>query len=107
MKIEEWLGKVREEINRIKKSRSRDRLEYLTNILKCNRAIVSSCQGWKYWLDNPTIMNSFSEDDLKRIFEEFKVIAVMFLENDVRWTKYLQSKLELEKEEDEPSQFYI
>jgi len=110
MKVNEWLKRVNKEIERIKKDTPKDRLEYASHILKCNKAILASCQGWLTWLSSPGILNRFDEEELKTILDEFKSIALEFLDNDLKWTMVLSKKLglsDITADDKERSKAYI
>ena len=90
-----WIRKVKKHIIEIESLDPKDRLEIVSAILKCNNAVAGSVNGWATWISNPSIMNSFTEEDLKTILEEFKKVAIPFLKNDVKWTEYLLKKMNI------------
>lgn len=63
-----------------------DRLSVYSSLIKLNSALFESVRGWDSWLRNPTFMESFSHEELKEIFKEFRDVALRFLEEDVKWT---------------------
>mgnify|MGYP000678048028 CR=1 FL=1 len=99
MSASKWIRKVEENIKEIRELNPSDRLEIVSAIAKCNNAITASVGGWATWLSSPTLMNELSEDELKAILEEFKEIAIQFLENDIKWTKLMNGRLKAKKKE--------
>lgn len=104
--LEDWINKVRETIKEIESLEAKDRLECVSGINKCNKAILASYMGWNSWLSNPIVMNDFTEEDLKQILAEFKEVAVTILKNDLKWTLYVLKKLK-DNELRSDVQFYV
>jgi len=100
LNIKEWIKKVEKEIIDISSNKPNDRLDYNDSIYKCNIAIGASLNGWSEWLENPSIMNKFTQDELSEIHEEFKKIALLFLSYDIKWTKKLSKKFKIKDTED-------
>ena len=82
-----WVKDTNKEKKKIKKLSPKDRLEYISSIVRCSNAIAASINGWTAWLTRPDIMNSFTKEDLEKIFYEFKKIALFMLEFDIDWSK--------------------
>jgi hypothetical protein len=70
----------------VKKLEPHDRLSAYSALIKMNTALYESVRGWDSWLRNPIFMDTFSMEELKEIFVQFKEICTRFLEEDVRWT---------------------
>lgn len=89
MKTNEWISKVEEEILAISNLEAKDRLETLDYVYRCLSAIDASLEGWSEWIGNPSIMNTFNEDDLNEMLDDFKKITALLLRHDIKWTKKL------------------
>lgn len=70
----------------IKKLDPNDRLGLYASLIKMNSSLFESVRGWDSWLRNPAFIDTFSEEELKDIYKEFKDVCVRFLEEDVKWT---------------------
>lgn len=81
-----WTDEREKVLDEIKKMSPDDRLSVYSSLIKLNSALFESVRGWDSWLRNPTFMESFSHEELKEIFKEFKDVALRFLEDDVKWT---------------------
>jgi hypothetical protein len=51
-----------------------------------NSVLFESVRGWDSWLRNPSFIDTFTEEELKDIFKQFKDVCLRFLEEDVKWT---------------------
>jgi len=91
--LKDWIKTTEKSLNKIKKLKSKDRLETLASIQLCNESIYSSVMGWSAFIQRPKVMNHFSDIELKKLLEIFKDIAVIFLETDIASTKKIRSKL--------------
>ncbi len=76
-------GKLLEDIKKLDPA---DRLGLYASLIRMNSALFDSVRGWDGWLRNPAFIDTFSEEELKDIFKQFKDVCVRFLEEDVRWT---------------------
>jgi len=95
--IKEWIKKVERHLNTIKNYKTTDRLSTVSGITQCVSCIGGSVNGWISWLSDPRIMNSFNEDELIELFNEFKRLSIKMLELDIEWTKKkLNKKKEIE-----------
>jgi hypothetical protein len=81
-----WTEEREKVLDEIKKMSPDDRLSVYSSLIKLNSALFESVRGWDSWLRNPTFMESFSHEELKEIFKEFRDVALRFLEEDVKWT---------------------
>jgi len=104
---DKWIRHVLKEINGIKNLVPKDRLESVSSILKCNNAVLASYEGWMVWLSDPGIMSQFTPEDLELVLTEFKELSVKFMENDIKWTKFLQNKLAAKKNDSKKGNQYI
>ncbi len=84
------------QLKKIKSLSPKDRLDMVEAIALMDRYILSSCQGWAQWIYNPLVINRFNEKELKEFYEQFKKIAMEFIEFDKKATKKLKP---LSKEE--------
>ncbi len=85
----EMLMKIQKEIDGLNPT---DRLSHVSGIVMCISAINNSMIGWSKWLISPSVMNKFSEQELKKIFEYFKALSINILEEDMYWTRKKQKK---------------
>ena len=81
-----WAEERAKALEEIKKLGPVDRLGLYSSLIKMNSALFESVRGWDSWLRNPTFIDTFTEEELKEIYEEFKNVCVHFLEEDVKWT---------------------
>ena len=100
MNIKDWIKKVQEEMLSFSKHKPKDRLDYINSIYRTHLAVAASLQGWREWLESPGIMNNFSEEELNEIYEGFKKEAIFFLEYDIKWTKILAKKFDINEKDD-------
>jgi len=70
----------------LKKLEPTDRLSLYSSLIKLNSALFESVRGWDSWLRNPAFMDTFSQEELKEIFTNFKDVTTSFLEEDIKWT---------------------
>jgi len=91
-KLEEWIRQTKENLERIKKLKSKDRLGTLANIQLCNEAIYASVVGWNTFLERPKVMNQFTDLELKKVFSTFQEISLKFLETDIEAVKKVKKK---------------
>jgi len=82
-----WIKSIKKIRKEIKSLEPKDRLGYVTAVACCVAAIANSMHGWKKWLIHPEVMNSFSEEELDKLFEVFKKLALETLKEDINWTK--------------------
>jgi len=87
-----WIKDLKKWMKLISNLKPKDRLEKVSGIIKCNRAVADSVAGWANWLIRPELMNEFTEEELAEILNEFREIAISFLKFDLKWTKYLSQK---------------
>jgi len=83
----EWIEKLEKYIKEIKETKPKDRLEFFSTIYQMIIRIGSSLSGWLQWLIDPTILDRFSEEEVEDLFQEFRSLAIKFLELDKKWTK--------------------
>jgi len=81
-----WTDERTKALEDIKKLEPSDRLGLYASLIRMNSALFESVRGWDSWLRNPSFIETFSEEELKQIYKEFKDVCVRFLEEDVRWT---------------------
>lgn len=93
-----WEIQVEKAIKQLKKMQPSDRMEYHSAIQVCNNAVWGTVKGWLEWIINPDTMKEFEEEEFKEMFQQFRSLAIAFLEHDVKWTKRLKSKLDKQKE---------
>jgi hypothetical protein len=81
-----WTEDRSKALDDIKKLDPADRLGLYASLIRMNSALFESVRGWDSWLRNPSFIETFTEDELKEIYKQFKDVCVQFLEEDVRWT---------------------
>ncbi len=77
------------QLEKVKSLRPRDRLDRVGAMALMDQYILDSCQGWAQCIINPTLINRFNEEELKEIYEQFKEIALEFLEFEMNTLKKL------------------
>ncbi len=93
----DWIKEVEKEKEKIKKWKIEDRLSYLAKLTFMNGTVASSVAGWQQWLSNAITMQNFSEEELKKLVDEFEKITLAFLDLDIKYTKFLKTRLEKQK----------
>jgi hypothetical protein len=81
-----WTEERAKALEDIKKLDPADRLGLYASLIRMNSALFESIRGWDSWLRNPSFIDTFSEEELKQIYKEFRDVCVRFLEEDVKWT---------------------
>jgi hypothetical protein len=81
-----WTDERTKALEDIKKLEPADRLGLYASLIRMNSALFESVRGWDSWLRNPAFIDTFSEEELKEIYKQFKDVCVRFLEEDVKWT---------------------
>jgi hypothetical protein len=81
-----WTDERSKALDDIKKLEPVDRLGLYASLIRMNSALFESVRGWDSWLRNPSFIETFSEEELKDIFKQFKDVTLRFLEEDVKWT---------------------
>ena len=81
-----WTEERNKALDEIKKLEPIDRLGLYASLIRMNSALFESVRGWDSWLRNPSFIDTFSEEELKDIFKQFKDVCLRFLEEDVKWT---------------------
>ena len=81
-----WTDERTKVLAELKKLEPTDRLSLYSSLIKLNSALFESVRGWDSWLRNPPFMDTFSQEELKDIFTNFKDVTTSFLEEDIKWT---------------------
>ncbi len=81
-----WTEERAKALDEIKKLEPADRLGLYASLIRMNSALFESVRGWDSWLRNPSFIETFTEEELKDIFKQFKGVCLQFLEEDVKWT---------------------
>jgi len=89
-------------LDEIKKFDPADRLGLYASLIRMNSALFESVRGWDSWLRNPTFIDTFTQEELKEIFGQFKEVCVRFLEEDVRWTGKKEKSLPMAAKTSKP-----
>ena len=87
---ERWIKPVQDALARIRElseKEDKDRLENVRSIklslFYLNRSII----GWNRWVNNPTAMANFSEEELEEIERRLSSLVSSFLDYDIEVTK--------------------
>ncbi|MGD0688294.1 MAG: DUF2153 family protein [Candidatus Bathyarchaeia archaeon] len=81
-----WTEERTKALDDIKKLDPADRLGLYACLIRMNSVLFESVRGWDSWLRNPSFIDTFTEEELKDIFKQFKDVCLRFLEEDVKWT---------------------
>lgn len=81
-----WTEERTKILEDLKKLDPSDRLGFYSALIRLNSALFESVRGWDSWLRNPSFIDTFSQEELKDIFNEFKDVCTRFLEEDIKWT---------------------
>lgn len=81
-----WTEDRAKALEDIRKLEPSDRLGLYASLIRMNSVLFESVRGWDSWLRNPSFIETFSEEELKDIYKQFKDVCVRFLEEDVKWT---------------------
>lgn len=81
-----WNKRVKDVLELIKSTESKDRLGYVASIALCPKAISDSMQGWLFWASNSQIMSNFDEPTLQKFQEKLRATAIELLEFDLETT---------------------
>lgn len=81
-----WTEERSKALEEIKKLEPVDRLGLYASLIRMNSALFESVRGWDSWLRNPSFMETFTEEELKDIYKQFRDVCLRFLEEDVKWT---------------------
>jgi len=81
-----WSKRMMESLRRLNDRSPKDRLETCSLIMGYLQLATQSIVGWIYWLNNPTLMSDFSEEDLEEILSEIRRFVNDFIALDVKYT---------------------
>ena len=95
-----WLEVTKKLLEEIGKMKPKDRLSYVSSLAGCNAIIARSVGGWAQWLADSRIMVKMTEEELKKIFQEFHRLTKGFLDLDLKVTE--QYSKNGSEEEDNP-----
>ena len=117
---ERWIQDCRRILDQIKKLKDiegRDRLDMVRTIRFSLYALQRSVSGWIEWVNNPDIMASFSQDELKEINKNLAKLTQSFIEYDCEMTSRAQRDLTIrapetqgesaQKQKDKTEMFYV
>jgi len=97
-----WTEERTKALDEIKKLDPNDRLGLYASLIRMNSALFESVRGWDSWLRNPTFIDTFTQEELKEIFGQFKDVCVRFLEEDVKWTGKKEKSLPMATKTNKP-----
>ncbi len=112
---ERWVDvskKILEQIERLEKSKDRDRLELVGSLHFLLNALQRSLLGWMQWVNNPDIMTRFAQEDLEKMNRRIAEFTRSFIEYDLEATKSgakkgLKVKKKVKKKEERDEVFYV
>ncbi|MGC8600862.1 MAG: DUF2153 family protein [Thermoprotei archaeon] len=81
-----WEDRLIKKMDMVKKMSYGDRLSLYSDVRLINLAIMESVNGWNQWLSDPAIIDTFTEEELRELFDGFKKVALEFMEMDLKWT---------------------
>lgn len=87
---ERWVQiskKILDQLKDLEKSGKGDRLEQVSSMRIALGGLEMSLQGWKRWVNNPTVMAKFKQEDLKKMNKKLIVFARAFIEYDLEATE--------------------
>ena len=87
---ERWIQsskRILDYIRKLENVKEKDRLEYVSSIHFMLSALQRSILGWMQWVNNPEIMNRFTEEDLKEMNKRLLEFTRSFIEYDIEVTK--------------------
>lgn len=106
--IDEWIAKVEKSLKSLKEKDPKDRLELVAAIEEAIISVNASTLGWNAWTRSPQTMKTFSEEELREIWEKMRDFGCKFLEFDIEWTKrFLEKGGPQKKESEGKKQIYI
>lgn len=83
----DWVKTLRRFLQHVDKWKPQDRLSYVSAICALNNMIIDSCAGWVERLENPQVMEDFTEAELKQIFIFFRKICKEFAEANLTYMR--------------------
>jgi len=99
--LEDWIQNMKQELDRIKSLKPTDRLSFVTGIDRCMKIMNVSSSGWLTWTSQPFFMSLYSKEQLKRIFEAFRVLSTQLLACNIEFAGLLSKKTATHKSKDD------
>jgi hypothetical protein len=96
--LDDYVRKTEEVIKHLKEKKVGDRLDLVSFLEEEVSAVNASTLGWNAWIQHPSIMKLFNENELNEIAEGLRKMSSDFLEFDIKWTKILKERKEAELE---------
>ncbi|MDP7975339.1 MAG: DUF2153 family protein [TACK group archaeon] len=81
-----WEDRLIKKMDMVKKMNYGDRLSLYNDVRVINLAMMESVNGWNQWLSDPSIIDTFTEEELRELFDGFRRVALEFMEMDLKWT---------------------
>jgi len=91
-RIEEWITNLKDELNKISKLSPEDRLGFVVGIERCMRIINSSSSGFLMWTNQPSLMKLYDKDELKEMYDAFRLLATRILGLNIKYADDLLIK---------------
>lgn len=108
--------KILAQIKKLEESKGADRLELVRLMQYLLTALHRSLMGWIQWVNNPSIMTTFTQDELEKMTKNLSDFVRAFIEYDLEATKLgvdkgLQARRavegEREEREERAGEFYV
>lgn len=98
IQLPDWKDFLKKSIKEIKDLKPNDRLDVSYGLYFLFFALSKSCGGWLQWLQNPSVIKEFSEDQLREYYDSAKKSIMELLELDYKATdKYFEAIKKVEK----------
>lgn len=83
--LTEWITNLKAELDKINNLKPSDRLGLVASIERCMRILATSSTGWLAWSNQPSLMNLYTESDLKEMYKSFKELASEILKLNIKY----------------------
>lgn len=87
MATKEYIKTLSKFINKIKKAKPEDRMDYAFEVAQCLNALLLSVKGWEEWTHNLTKLHALSMEDYKEVYPKMRKSTIDFLKVDIEITK--------------------
>ena len=87
---ERWIKRcesILEQIKTLEATKDRDRLQLVHSIKFSLGALWNSLAGWINWINNPSIMTKFNQEELAEMNKTITEYTKSFIEYDLKITK--------------------
>jgi hypothetical protein len=87
---ERWISRNKRSLERLKEltaKKDKDRLELVKTMNTCLYLVGRSLSGWSTWVNNPSAMANFTQEELAEMEQKLTEFTESFLEYDVKVTE--------------------